>query len=83
MHVHLLAAIRVVNSCYSKPIFKCISKHYLLAAVFNIKSSSRLTLNIKVNCSIGNEVVGVQTVSELNEFKILQVIVVIACIFLL
>lgn len=83
MHVHLMTAITVVNSCYYKPIFKCISKHYLLAAVFNIKSSSNLTVNIKVNCSIGNEVVGVQAVSKLKKFKILQVIVITACIFLL
>jgi len=31
IHVHLMAAVKVVNSCYYKPVFRCIFKHCLLA----------------------------------------------------
>lgn len=63
IHVHLMAAISVVNSCCYKPVFSCIFKHYLLAwDVSYWVSLQTRTLNIAVNlCSIQNEVVRIQT----------------------
>lgn len=60
----ILWLLFVVNSCYDKPIFRCIFKHYLLARDISYwVSFQTCTLNIKVNlCSIQNEAVSIQTV---------------------